>query len=60
MKLFYQDNGVEISGEGMQVADFLQRNPQFDFLKGYHLEEKITIEEDRKPNLDFLSVALSY
>ena len=44
MKLFYQDSGVEISGTGLQ--GFLQ-NPKFDFLNGYHLEEKITIEENR-------------
>ena len=48
MKLFYQENGVEISSDtGVEVADFLQRNPQFDFLNGYHLEEKILFEKDR-------------
>ena len=47
MKLFYRDNGVEISGAGIQVVDFLQKKPQFDFLKVYHLEEKIAIEEDK-------------
>ena len=47
MKLFYQDNGVVISGAGVRIADFLQKNPRYDFLKIYHLEEKITTEEDK-------------
>ena len=47
MKRFYRDDGVEISREDVQVSDFLQKNPKYDFLKIYHLEEKITIEEDK-------------
>ena len=47
MKVFYRDDGIEIRREGVRISDFLQNNPQFDFLKVYHLEERITIEEDK-------------
>ena len=48
MKLFYRDDGVEmISKDGVMVNDFFQKNPQYDFLRIYHLEEKITLEEDK-------------